>query len=317
MGYTTTLSFIAHTLHAHVDRCMKTEDVACQIMKKNLNKATQEWLCTSKAEMTREAEARSWDETVGNVWHRLAACDHLLDIKSLKHGDPPASHGISFATATRHLRILGRRMEEILGKSATHQDPHQIWKDISKEQWELLLLLSGETALRKYNTALWAAGHRTVNLFPDDTATSVPHIMFLEGSGSQKHTSKMPWTSRLARTASTTIQQYLKLADWTSLLANKDSQEGDLSWASSLEIVAWQERQHPGPIPSPDTGRLIQSLIHEPSEDILLEELEVVKSTLRHDTPLTWLIDILTEELWEEEQFQGGNLLLQSGNKNI
>ena len=43
------------------------------------------------------------DVAVGNVWlwpgcHRLATCDHLLDIKSWKHGDPPPTQGISFAT---------------------------------------------------------------------------------------------------------------------------------------------------------------------------------------------------------------------------
>jgi hypothetical protein len=109
MRYTTTLAVIAHNLHAHVDRCMQTEDVACQIMENNLSRVMQEWLWTSKAEMTRETEARSWDETTVNVWHhRLAACDHLLDLKSWKHGDPPPVQDISFATATRHLRILRR-----------------------------------------------------------------------------------------------------------------------------------------------------------------------------------------------------------------
>jgi hypothetical protein len=67
MGYTTTLTVIAHTLHVHVDRCMQTEDVACQIMKNNLQRVMQVWLCTSKTEMTREAEGRSWDETTDNV----------------------------------------------------------------------------------------------------------------------------------------------------------------------------------------------------------------------------------------------------------
>jgi len=43
MGYTTTLAVIVHTLHAHVDRCMEIEDVACQIMKNNLQRAMQEW----------------------------------------------------------------------------------------------------------------------------------------------------------------------------------------------------------------------------------------------------------------------------------
>ena len=50
--------------------------------------------------------------------------------------------------------------------------------------------------------------------------------------------------------------------------------------------VTWQERQHSGPTPSIETERLIQDLIHEPSEDILLEELEDIKHTLSHDTPL-------------------------------
>ena len=112
----------------------------------------QEWLCTSKTKMTRESEARSWDETTGNVWIRLAACDHLLDIESWKHGDPPQGQGISFATVTRHLRILRRRIEEIMDTSVRHQDSHQIWMDISKEQWELLW--SGETTLHRYGVAL-------------------------------------------------------------------------------------------------------------------------------------------------------------------
>ena len=78
----------AKTYHSVV-RCMQTEVVSCQIMKNNLQQTMQELLCTSKTEMTRESEGRSWDETTGNVWYRLVTCDHLLDIESWKHGDPP------------------------------------------------------------------------------------------------------------------------------------------------------------------------------------------------------------------------------------
>ena len=67
MGYTTTLAILAHTLHAHVDRCMRTKDVTYHIMVNDLHIAMKEWLCTSKEELTREAAARSWDETVDNV----------------------------------------------------------------------------------------------------------------------------------------------------------------------------------------------------------------------------------------------------------
>ncbi len=67
MGYTTTLVILAHTLHAHVDRCMRTKDVAYHIMVNDLHIAMKEWLCTSKEELTREEAGRRWDETVDNV----------------------------------------------------------------------------------------------------------------------------------------------------------------------------------------------------------------------------------------------------------
>ena len=73
------------------------------IMVNDLHIAMKEWLSTSKEELTRETAAHSWDETVDNVWYRLAACDHLLDLKSKKKGDPPPGQGISYATDTRHL----------------------------------------------------------------------------------------------------------------------------------------------------------------------------------------------------------------------
>jgi hypothetical protein len=185
--------------------------------------------------MTREVEARSWDETKGNVWHRLDTCDHLLDTDSWKHGEPPQGQDISFATDTRHLRILKRRIEEIMGTSARHQDTHHIWKDISKEQWELLW--SGETALHRYGAALWASGHKTVNLLPDMTAVQTPHIMCITGAGAQRNTAKVPSTKGIPPVVRRTIEQYLKLVDWTNLLANTRPQENDQSWTSSTEFV--------------------------------------------------------------------------------
>jgi hypothetical protein len=37
------------------------------MMKNDLDRAMKDWLCTSKEELTGEAEARSWDETIDNV----------------------------------------------------------------------------------------------------------------------------------------------------------------------------------------------------------------------------------------------------------
>ena len=120
-----------------------------------------EWLCTSKEEMTREAEARSWDETVDNVWHRIAMCDHLLEFKTWRHDDPKPLRGISYATATRPLRILRKRLEKLMGKSAWKGDPP--WSDLPKQQWELLW--QGEAMWKKHGARIWDAGHKTVTLF--------------------------------------------------------------------------------------------------------------------------------------------------------
>ena len=79
-----------------------------------------------------------------------------------------------------------------MGTSTRHQDTHRIWRDISKEQWELLW--SGETDLRRYGAALWAAGHRTVNLLPDMTVVQTPHIMCITGTGAQSTVHKRSTT---------------------------------------------------------------------------------------------------------------------------
>lgn len=75
VSYTTTMTVLTHSLHDHVDRSMKSEDVACHIMKNDQSRSMRECLCTSKAELTLETVVRSWDDTLGNIWHRLSACD--------------------------------------------------------------------------------------------------------------------------------------------------------------------------------------------------------------------------------------------------
>jgi hypothetical protein len=42
MGYNTTLAVMAHSLHAHVERCMKTRDVTFQMMQNDLHRAMKE-----------------------------------------------------------------------------------------------------------------------------------------------------------------------------------------------------------------------------------------------------------------------------------
>jgi hypothetical protein len=136
MGYATTLPVLSHALHAHIERCMKTEDVSRQMMKNDLDRAMKDWLCTSKEKLTGEAKARSWDDTIDNVWLRMTMCDHLLEFKTWRQDDPKPLRDISLAMATRHLHILRKRLEKLMGKSAQKTDPP--WPDLPRRQWELL-----------------------------------------------------------------------------------------------------------------------------------------------------------------------------------
>ena len=63
MGYTTTLAILAHTPHTHVDRCMRTKNVAYHIMDNDLHKSMKGWFCTSKEELITESAV-----TLGMTW---------------------------------------------------------------------------------------------------------------------------------------------------------------------------------------------------------------------------------------------------------
>ena len=120
MEYTTTLAVLSHDLYTYVERCMKTEDVSHQMTRNDLDRVMKEWLCTSKEEMTREAEARSWDETVDNVWHRIAMCDHLLEFKTWRHDDPKPLRGISYATICQNNSGNYYGKEKQCGRNMAH-----------------------------------------------------------------------------------------------------------------------------------------------------------------------------------------------------
>ncbi len=81
-------------------------------------------------ELTAEAEARSWDETIDNEWLRMAMCDHLLEFKTWRQDDPKSLQGISYVTVTRHLCILRKHLEKLMGRSVQNAGPP--WSDISR-----------------------------------------------------------------------------------------------------------------------------------------------------------------------------------------
>ena len=283
MGYPTTLAVLSHALHAYTERCMKTEDVVQQMMRNDLDRVMKEWLCTSKEEMTREAEDRSWDDTIDNVCHRITMCDHLLEFRTWRNDDPKPFRGISFATATRHLRTLRKHLEKLMGKSARGDDPP--WTDLPKRQWEVLW--EGETTWKKYGALLWEAGYKTVTLFPGASETPIHSILCMAGDGIQTQYAQVPNVKRMPAVARKTIQAYLNLVDWRHI--QEGGPQGDVKdWSTSSEFTQWREQREANAIPSQEVGERICDLIHEPFSPILMEGLEEVKGLLKKGTPTSY-----------------------------
>ncbi len=100
------------------------------------------------------------------------------------------------------------------------------------------------------------------------------------------------------------MESYLRLADWNQLYRMGE----DSTWVISPEIVEWRASQPT--MTSEQTCQTITDLLYEPSETVLLDELESIKKILNPKTPISWLEETLNQELWEEEIFQGGDVPL-------
>ncbi len=106
------------------------------------------------------------------------------------------------------------------------------------------------------------------------------------------------------------LESYLRLADWNHLLRMGEGSTKTFNWATSPKIIEWRARQPTTTSPSEQTRQLITDLFHEPSETALLDELESIKKILDPKTPIGWLKETLSQELWEEEIFRGGDVPL-------
>ena len=160
-------------------------------------------------------------------------CDHLLDLKSWKAGDTHPVPGLSYASATRQLRILRRRLEEVMGKKARFSVPP--WPDISTEQWDLLW--SGEITLKKYGETLWTAGHRIVDLYHSLSETEVPRLILLGENCRQTYTVKVSHTPHLPEVVRKLLESYLRLTDWNQLIHMEEGSAKIFNWAISPEII--------------------------------------------------------------------------------
>jgi hypothetical protein len=124
-------------------------------------------------------------------------CDHLFEFKTWRQDDPKSLKGISYATATRALRMLRKRLEKLMGRSTQKAGPP--WSDLSRHQWELLW--QGETIWEKYGERIWDAGHKTVTLFRGASKIPLHPTLRMAGDGIQTHHARVPKVKRVPASA--------------------------------------------------------------------------------------------------------------------
>ena len=151
-------------------------------------------------------------------------------------------------------------------------------------------------------------GHKVVDLYHSLSEIEIPRLMLLGENCRQTYTAKVPHTPHLPEAARKLLESYLRLADWNQLHRMGEGSAKIFNWVTSPEIVEWRASQPT--MTSEQTRQLITDLLYEPSETALLDELESIKTTLNPKTPISWLKETLSQELWEEEIFQGGDVPL-------
>jgi hypothetical protein len=156
-------------------------------------------------------------------------------------------------------------------------------------------------------------GHKVVDLYHSLSETEVPRLMLSGETCNQTYTAKVPHTPHLPEEDRKLLESYLRLADWNHLLHMGEGSAKTFNWATSPEIIEWRVSQPTTKDPSEQTRQLITDLLHEPSDTALLDELESIKKILDPKTPIGWLKETLSQELWEEEIFQGGDVPLTPG----
>ena len=106
------------TTSRHIERALRHDDVARQIIRKELEAALDLWTCTSWQDLVDEAVLRSWEEARQNIFLRLTKSSHVCRMKA---SELPAGifgeedEGISLMAATRQLRRAVHRWKEMSG----------------------------------------------------------------------------------------------------------------------------------------------------------------------------------------------------------
>jgi hypothetical protein len=119
---TMSIPVLGQTLHAHITRCTKQDDTTSVILRLDLARAKQTWLCLSWTELIQEAEARDWDDTLDEICLRLAACDQYTDMQTSFHNIEDQRPQAMCAVVVSKTFCKDRNHRILRGVIAPHQD---------------------------------------------------------------------------------------------------------------------------------------------------------------------------------------------------
>ena len=125
MQYPRPMVILWDTTSRHIERALCHDDVARQIIRKELEAALDLWTCTSWQDLVDEAALRSWEDARQNMFLRLAKSSHMCRMKTSEL--PVGIFGetnevISLMAATRQLRRAVHRWREMSGDWQTESE---------------------------------------------------------------------------------------------------------------------------------------------------------------------------------------------------
>ena len=129
------MAILWETTSRHIERALHHDDVARQIIIKEMESTLDLWMCTSCQDLVDEAALRSWEEARQNMFLRLTKSSHVCRMRALElpvgiFGE--TNEGISLMTVTRQLRRAAHRWREMSGD--WQMESKQPSWDLTREQ---------------------------------------------------------------------------------------------------------------------------------------------------------------------------------------
>ena len=220
--FSTPTNIIAQELCNNIKRCLEHADTIRSITLQELQQAKESWMCSSIDELYEEMELWTWDQTRCNKWARALKACNQVQVKPTWIIDQTTSEPapMSWAAATRQLRKLKRRIQEV-GGERTEPQP-RAWQVKDNLQWELLW--KGEETFWKCAAALRAAGYHTILSLPQEQLDprtrrqeKTPKLVSGEGGGAQHFRILVPKIRGISEQERGTLQDWLGMVDWASM----------------------------------------------------------------------------------------------------